>query len=267
MRVSVVVPHPPGYIHAQALYDLATPLRWGLKDLGLDVVNTGEDRTIIVGPHLLLLTEKPPPDAILYNTEQVSSESSWLPSPMLDLYRQYKVWDYDPMNTAALRKLGVDAVTVPPGYTPALTRVVRKSEPDIDVLFFGSVNTRRAKILNKLINLGVNVVQAFKLYGVERDFVVARAKIVLNVHFYESKIFEAARVSYLLANRTFVVSEESEYMPWQGGYVAAPYDRLVDTCLGKPVQRIADRGFEIFSKHKAADMVRQAAIEAGLVTS
>jgi hypothetical protein len=45
------------------------------------------------------------------------------------------------------------------------------------------------------------------VYGQARDALVARARIQLNVHYYEAKVFEVVRVSYLLANGRFVVSE------------------------------------------------------------
>lgn len=52
--VAVVVPQPPGYIHARALLDLAEPLTAGLRDLGFDAqiatTSDGFDRCIIVGP-------------------------------------------------------------------------------------------------------------------------------------------------------------------------------------------------------------------------
>jgi hypothetical protein len=54
---------------------------------------------------------------------------------------------------------------------------------------------------------GLRVESAFGCYGEERDALIARARIVLNVHYYESKVFEVVRVSYLLANRKCVLSE------------------------------------------------------------
>jgi len=268
VKIAVVVPRPKSYTHSAALLDLAVPLAEGLKEHGFDAEITSQpsrDRSVIVGPHLL--SQMPPENAILYNTEQISAESPWFSGPLLDLYRQHRVWDYDPMNTTALKALGVNAVTVPPGYAPCLTCVERKADPDIDVLFFGSVNVRRATVLNEL-GRNFKIAYASDLYGSDRDRMVARAKIVLNVHYYQAAIFEAARVSYLLANRAFVVSEKSTHMPWRVGYVAMPYDKLIDTCadyLTTPEERarIAELGFETFSGSSAAEMVRPVVDELG----
>jgi hypothetical protein len=77
------------------------------------------------------------------------------------------------------------------------------------------------------------VEQVFGLYGADRDALVARSKIVLNLHFYDSKIFEVVRVSYLLTNGACVVSEsgldptENEFA---GALAFAPYEALADTC-------------------------------------
>ena len=60
----------------------------------------------------------------------------------------------------------------------------------------------------------------FGVYGKERDAWIAQSKIVLNVHYYNVKIFEAVRISYLLNNRVIVLSEESGINPYQG--VAIP---------------------------------------------
>ena len=70
----------------------------------------------------------------------------------------------------------------------------------------------------------------------ERDAFLARSKIMLNVHYYESRLFEIVRVSYLLANRKCVVSEtgadraiEQQFEP---GIAFAPYEKLAETCIG-----------------------------------
>ena len=55
--------------------------------------------------------------------------------------------------------------------------------------------------------MGINVKALFGVYGRERDKLIARSKIVLNMHHYSSQIFEIVRVFYLLTNRKAVVAE------------------------------------------------------------
>ena len=109
---------------------------------------------------------------------------------------------------------------------------------DIDVLFYGCMNERRSNIFYKLSqNPNINVVFKDNSFGQERDQLIARAKIVLNIHFYESKTFEIIRVSHLLANDICVISEDggdldinkSEYDYWREAIVFVQYDDLINT--------------------------------------
>ena len=138
-------------------------------------------------------------------------------------------------NIAVLAEIGVKAALCGIGYMPSLTRIPSAPAKDIDVLFIGSVNPRRGQLLKQLQMQGVAVHVVFNLYGEERDALIARAKIVLNVHFYPAKLFEIVRVSYLLANKVCVVSEtgqdgEVETL-FLGGVAFASYNGLVSACL------------------------------------
>lgn len=261
MRFAVTVVSPPGYVHSAAFAEVAETIHHGLLLLGHDSVLTTEGalrgrRHIVLGSNLLSHHTLPlAPDAILYNLEQVDSESNWLDARLLDSFRRHIVWDYNPQNAAAMRDLGVDvAQVVPIGYVPQLTRIQRQAEPDIDVLFFGSVNERRKKVLAEMQAAGLRVAAGFGLYGVQRDAAIGRAKLVLNVHFYEAKVLEMVRISYLLANRCAVLSEPSadpaEDDALAGGVAFAEYGKLVERArelVAAPGQRqrLAARGFDI----------------------
>ena len=45
--------------------------------------------------------------------------------------------------------------------------------------------------------------------GIARNELIARSKIILNIHFYLSGILETPRVSYAVANKKFIISENS----------------------------------------------------------
>jgi hypothetical protein len=175
-----------------------------------------------------------PGDAILYNLEQVEAGSPWFGDAQLELFRRFRVWDYSARNASRLAALGVPApVVVPIGYVPEMTRIVAGSE-DIDVLFYGSMNPRRNAIVRRLRADGLRVEAAFGVYGAARDALIARAKVVLNVHFYDAKVFEVVRVSYLLANRKAVVSERGadphEEAPFAAAVRFVRYDELARAC-------------------------------------
>jgi hypothetical protein len=254
---AVGVVAPPGYAHAEALREAALTVYHGIRRLGRDCVIADnlaarERRNVVFGAQLLAATPHLlPADAVLYNLEQVAPDSPWFDRAVLDLLGRHPVWDYSAHNVAALEGLGVRGAThVPLGYCPELAATPAVEE-DIDVVFFGSINPRRARVLDALRERGVRVETYFGVYGAARDALAARAKIVLNLHFYEARVFEIVRVSHMLSQHRFVVSEygadldiEGEFSP---GVAFAEYEDLADVCLhylARPQERrrIADQG-------------------------
>jgi hypothetical protein len=274
MKFAVTVVSPPGYLHSAAFHEVAETLHHALRALGHDSVITTEAalsgrRHIVLGSNLLVEYRLPiAADAILYNLEQVQQGSPWFRPELIDLFAQHTLWDYSPKNAAALQALGVHvAHVVPIGYVEALTRINRTAAPDIDVLFFGSINARRKTILERMVGQQLRVKVAFGKYGRDRDELIARTRLVLNVHFYEAKVLEMVRLSYLLANRCAVLSERSadpgEDAALAGGVAFADYEQLASSArdlIDAPAERerLSGRGFEIMRARPAAAYLRAA---------
>lgn len=143
------------------------------------------------------------------------------------------VWDYNESNVKYLVENGCPRVSyIPIGYSAPLERIplCRADDREIDVLFYGAMSERRICLLQSMQNSGLKVEPLFGVYGPERDQRIARAKIVLNLHQFAASQLEQVRVSFLLNNRCFVISEASDCNPYGGGVVFAPYDGLVDCC-------------------------------------
>ena len=239
-RYAVTLVCPEGYIHCLALMEIAETLHYALVNIGADSMLTDNlnepgRRQIVLGAHLLsrFLMGPLKPDSIIYNFEQVDPDSPWLDESYLNLLRTHEVWDYSERNIALLRQQGVVNIQhLPLGYAAQMERIAPETQ-DIDVLFYGSINPRRQTVLDELKASGLNVMQVFGLYGPERDKLIARSKLVLNLHFYESRIFEIARVSYLLTNGICVVSEDGPdpvEQSYLGALAFAPYEDLASTC-------------------------------------
>lgn len=249
---SVVVPEAP---HSEAFDEIKLSLIKGLGDR-YDISGT----PIIVGPHRL--REPPPRDAILYNFEQVATQSAGYERLLwLVQNSDCEVWDYSKANVAWWRKHGVLAKHVEVGYVPELARIPQADE-DIDVLFYGAAHPRRRQILNELRERGLNVVAKFGVYGAERDVLIARSKVVLNVHYYEPGQFEISRVSYLLANKKCVVSETGIDDEYHAGVMFAEYAKLVDACESAATdsalrRRVAEEGFRLFSSRLQSDILKK----------
>ena len=244
-----------------AFDEVAQTLRYGLKALAA----TGcvlPDREIWLGPHLLPWDTQPDDRVILYNLEQ--HDSPLLNNSVLDLFRKFEVWDYSSSNVAWLKERGVRAKHVLIGYVPELRRI-EKVEPDIDVLFYGLVNTRRRRILDDLKDTGLNVHEVVNCYGAKRDQLIARSKIVLNTHFYETAVFEMVRCSYLFANEVCVVSEESVDVPesLSGAVCFARHEHIVYVCnhlVRNPdrIQYWATRAYDAFRSCDETAILREA---------
>ena len=272
----ICVLRPPGYRHASAFQEVAETLCFGLQRMGC-VAAIQENRfakdatNIVLGGNLIGEREIDmiPDNSIIYNLEQIEPTSKWFEPAFRRLLREFVVWDYSARNIQRVRLL-VDAAKVhhvPIGYVSEMSRIESAASQDIDVLFYGSINPRRNKIMHDLRAAGLQLHTAFDVYGAERDALIARSKVVLNMHYYDSSIFEIVRVSYLLANRKAVVTEchaGTEIEPdMLDAVAAASYDRLVDTCLDlvrlpRSREALEQRGFARMAAHDETAILRSA---------
>ena len=275
MRFAVAVVSPPSHPNLGGGFrEVAEAVHHALLALGHDSVLTNrldldERRTIVLGANLLVqYALEPPKNPIFYNLEQLGDDSPWMAMPeFIELFRRYPNWDYSQANIERLAALGLPRPTyVPIGYVPELTRIAPAPE-DIDVLFYGMLSARRYAVLRDLRDRGLRVKWLFGVLGESRDAWIARSKIVLNMHYWEAKIFEIVRVSYLLANKRAVVSERGVdptlARDLQSGIAFADYDELVDRCvelLGDERARreLAERGYQAFSAREQAAIVHRA---------
>lgn len=273
LRVTLI--QPAGYQHAGALGELAETLIYGLAQLSIEFQFNLNDITpgcqhILLGAHLLdeVQAKLMPPDTIIYNTEQFDTQSGWLKPHYLALLKRCHVWDYSETNINAMRQYGIcNTKFVPVGYVPQLTRIPQTTAQDIDVLFYGAINERRKVILEGLIAKGLRIEFLSGVYREARDQYIARAKVVLNMHYYDASIFETVRVSYLLANEKAVVAEcnaQTTIEPLMRDAIrAVPYDKLIDACAelvanANTRSNLARCGFETFASRSAANIFAEA---------
>lgn len=249
--------------------DLAEALAATLRRLGHETVGFGAPgRIIMFGA--IDSGSSVPADTITFNTEQLT----------VDVNRQEfakaakknpdrVIWDYSTKNIEILRELGFRrAVHCPVGYAPEMTRIAPAAEEDIDVLFYGACSGRRKTVMEALEGDGFKIMIGSGIFGRDLDPYIARAKVVLNVHFYEQPIFEVVRCSHLWANKKCVVTEdggldqELEELARVCSF-RVPYDKLVATCgtMVKSAERRragAELGFEMFKKVDFARSVHKA---------
>lgn len=271
-RFDVWIVTPTGNIHSRCFDEVALGLQQALVSLGYEsnVVTDSAHLSgpaIVLGSHLCLGKNEPlPPQSIIYNLEQIGPDITTRIPGYIELLKRHPVWDYSALNISQLMNLGVNATLCGVGYMPALTRI-KPAREDIDILFIGSVNPRRLAVFQEIEASGRKVSILYNSYGEERDQWIARAKLILNLHFYDAHIFEMVRVSYLLANRKCVVSETgldaSMEAPLRDGVVFVDYDKLAATCLfllndAAMRQSYADKGFAAIRALSQAPMLQHA---------
>ena len=185
-----------------------------------------------------------PQNYIVYQLEQISVEGNkWLTEKYVEIMKGAKqVWDYSLRNVNKLSLGGVKNVLhVPISYSDNLEAVdctkIPDSEKDIDILFMGSISPRRKELLERLKTIeGAKIMIADGgLWGEERLGLMKRSKIVINIHYYGAdSLLEMARLSVLLANHCFIISETggdaSMDKKLEKGVVFGKYNELVTMC-------------------------------------
>ena len=274
MQFNVAFFVPPGYPGVQAFDEIGYTIQCALGRLGHDVIVSRNSFyatriNILFGGHLLGLHHHAqlPARTIIYNTEQLGSGAAVIRPHYRALLAMRPVWDYSPANLEWLAREvpGACGVHAPISHVPELRRIARAPVEDIDVIFYGEMNDRRERILQGLVSAGIDVTTVMNCFGPQRDALIARSKLVLNLHAHETRIFEIVRVSYLLANARCVVSElyaDTAIEPGLREAVAgAPADRLAETIRAlledaDARRALGERGQRIFSARDAVAMLR-----------
>jgi hypothetical protein len=255
MRFQIVIIEPPNYQHSGAVAELAETLVFGFRALGYPArvvanVFAADAVNIVLCAHFLSpqAVGQLPSNTVIYNLEQVEdSLFQWAPV-LRELFARFEVWDYSVANIRSLQSHAPRLFHVPVGAVPELTRIAPAAEQDIDVLFYGAVNDRRRTVLKAIAESGLVLKAVFGAYGAARDALIARSKIVLNLHKHDAQVFEVVRVSYLLLNRKAVVSEICPTTEIEADLADAiagvAYDGLVDRCRALAADPQARRALE-----------------------
>ena len=220
--IHLAIIQPAGYVHSLGFLDQARYFRHMFRRLGARVT-LGKNRlredavNFVFGAHLGFPADWQRRHACVFvNLEQLGRGGAEVSSDYLQLLRGSAVIDYDRANVAAYAQDPDDVPVVPFGYASYLDQAtgvptaLALEERPIDLLFFGSVNSRRQQFIARVEAAGCNV-STFDhaLYGPERDDFIRQAKAVLNCHFYESNRFEQARAFHCLSLGTPVISERT----------------------------------------------------------
>ena len=267
--INICIIKPNNYIHSLAYLEIAELLHYSVLELNknskisynfIDI--NPKVKNIIFGAHLLNddMINSIPSNTIIFNTEQIESINEiWKRRILLLASKGIIFWDYSNHNLdLLLTKLNVKGRLFEIGFQKNLQRIKMNDNKEVDVLFYGSLNNRREKIINNLLKKNVKVKCLFGVYGKDRDDWIGKSKIVLNLHYYESKIFEIVRIFYLLINAIPIVSEVDENTKLNNNYLkgikGSNYEDVEKNILSlleneKERKLIGLNGFNIIKKY------------------
>lgn len=218
--------------------ELVAALREELGALGVDTRTvTGRfppanqsEIYVLVPPHEWFRLEgrlHPPGWRTLRSTIFICAEQPGTPFFEEDVRlseRAGAVFDINPSGVRALRDRGISARHLPLGYTQSWDHYDRQAERDIDLLFYGTPTDRRnqalAEALRHLWRYETHLILASDagpqhrpgprfVVASEKAALLARSKVVLNLHRSSVPYFEWLRVMEAIQAGAVVVTEHS----------------------------------------------------------
>ncbi len=180
-----------------------------------------------------------PARTVLFNMEQLGSNSPWSGAGYVPELARWTVADYHTANVQWLQRTNgptqrVHEIPVVPSASAVFARDTEPL-PSVDVLFYGTPSPRRDKVLDQLRAAGLSVELVNGAYAWELAPALQRARLVLHVHYYETRLFPTARLLQPMASGLPVVCETSvcpTLNDWSvSGIVFADHERLAQACI------------------------------------
>ena len=279
MIFNICIIKPKNFVHYLAFKEIAELLHYSLLKLKFkshisfnNFDTNPQIKNIIFGAHLLPddLINSVPDNSIIFNTEQIGSlnlNKKWINRIIKLAQRDIELWDYSHFNLQFIyNATKIKGKLFEIGYQHELNRISPIKLPDVDVLFYGAINERRKYIIDQLIDSKIKVKCLFGVYGEDRDKWIANSKIVLNMHMYDSKIFEIIRVFYLMTNSVPVVAEydkntkiDNNYLD---GFKASSYEDLIKNVIAligdkNDREELGNKGSALIKKYPQEEFTKK----------
>ncbi|MEK7948532.1 methyltransferase domain-containing protein [Pigmentiphaga sp. YJ18] len=151
---------------------------------------------------------------VAFQMEQSVSSRWFTPEYFEMLKNAAAVFDYSRANLAFLESKGMSYRQVyylPIGFDATLP-LLPETEEEYDVLFYGDVNNIRRREYIEEISQHFRVKVVHGLFGADLYAEMAKAKLVVNIHYYEGALLETTRIYECLSLNKLVVSEASADM-------------------------------------------------------
>ncbi|ABM05142.1 Methyltransferase type 11 [Psychromonas ingrahamii 37] len=148
---------------------------------------------------------------ISYQLEQSVSSRWFTPEYFSILENSYAIFDYAENNINFLQENGLhyqQMFYMPVGYHKDLKSRIDE-DYQYDVIFYGDINNARRKKYIEELSRNFNVKVIRDLFGEELYSEIAKAKVVVNIHYYENALLETTRIYESLSLNKLVISETS----------------------------------------------------------
>ncbi|OYR22976.1 class I SAM-dependent methyltransferase [Brucella thiophenivorans] len=177
----------------------------------------GSDLYIVICAQMFS-TLPPPLKRIIFQMEQ-SVSSRWFNADYIDILKNsLAVFDYSIKNLSFLEEKGLGypkTYYVPISCLPHYDKWLGENESDVtlldndqyDVLFYGDIRNERRSLYITELKKHFRVKVINDSFGAEIRQAIRRAKVVVNIHYYEDALLETTRICECLSLGTKVISE------------------------------------------------------------
>jgi hypothetical protein len=187
--------------------NIANNLSEELKNLNLScvisdgIINT-DKMHIILCPNNL----KMPQNYIIFQIQQISKCGQIIGKISNDMKNSVLTCDYSLLNFIYYNNIFQNFISYQP--LPISNKLMEFiPEYSYDILYFGSLNDRRKKILDGLSNENFIVATAHDLFRDNLYYHIKKAKIILNLHNHNDSILETYKLNEILQFNTLIISE------------------------------------------------------------
>ena len=203
---------------------VACSIRHALKKIGVEsnIIHACPDGGYEDLPHFVIcpqMFEQLPGLYVAFQMEQSVSTRWFTIEYIKRLDSSFAVLDYSIANIDALVEKGLHRKLffyLPLGYLPDYRNGVRATGPEYDVLFYGDINNDRRRAFIVALEDVCRVKVINDLFGDALHAEIARAKLVINIHYYEGALLETTRLWECVSLDKLVVSERAVNMSENG---------------------------------------------------
>jgi hypothetical protein len=149
--------------------------------------------------------ENPKTKYIIYQSENIES-CFFKDKNYIQLMKQNIVYQYSPMIAKyCLLKHGIDSASY---FTWDYDYHFDKKKRDLNLLFFGTMTTKRLHILNEIQKI-MDITIVTNCFGKDLNEILVKTKYVLNISAYENNALETHRINKALSCGCKVISNPS----------------------------------------------------------